>query len=402
MNDSRIDRSGAVAMAGKIVLCVLAGLIFCSSAFSADAEEPEKTMKVIVTGIGADADAARLNATRNAVERVIGVYVSADTLVKNHALLKDEILSYSGGYVRDSRIVSEEHGRDGLVAVTIEADVVASKLKRKLEFLNIAVRNVEGEKLFDEASVRLEEKRAGAALLEKIISKYPQAAYNFEVGAPQIKSVDQAAGMATLGISLKIRWDQAFLHELRSVIEQVARQELKLADILSFSQGINKKHFRNGTVICFSSRSRIRAGMAENCMILENEHPDLLARNADRRMSLINLPASANAMSLTLTFKDIAGNVIQTVSYTFNRQDSDGCDKQGIAYEQGNPRSSTLRFVLSGQGFKQPNILWRDLRNRRLLIVTDGVFNIDLPVRMDANVLKEVQTIEVHMNSWAE
>jgi len=142
--------------------------------------------------------------------------------------------------------------------------------------------------------------------------------------------------------------------------------------------------------------------MAENCMILDNQHPDFLTRDGDRRRSLINLPASANAMSLTMTFKDIAGNTIQTVSYTFNRQDSDGCDKQGIAYERGNPRSSTLRFVLSSEGFKPPNILWRDMRNRRLLIVTDGVFNIDVPVRMDATVLKEVQTIEVHMNPWAE
>jgi len=402
MNDRRIDRFGAVATAGKIVLCVLAGLIFCSSAFSADAEEPEKTMKVIVTGIGADADAARLNAIRNAVEQVIGVYVSADTLVKNQAILKDEILGYSGGYVGDTRIVSEEHDRDGLIAVTIEADVVASKLKRKLEFLNIAVRNVEGKTLFNEATGRMEEKRSGAALLEKFISKYPQAAYNIEVGAPQIKSVDQATGKATLGISLKIRWDQAFLHELRSVMEQVARQELKLADILSFSQGINKKHLRNGTVICFSPQSRIRAGIAENCMILENRHPDLLTRNAGRRRSLINLPASDNAMSLTLTFKDRTGNEVHTASYAFQRQDSDSCNKQGIVYERGNPRSSTLRFVLSGEGFKPPNILWRDLRNRQLLIVTDGVFNIDLPVTVDANVLKEVQAVEVHMNSWAE
>ena len=248
----------------------------------------------------------------------------------------------------------------------------------------------------------MEEKRSGAALLEKIISKYPQTAYTIEVGAPQIKSVNQATGKATLGISLKIRWDQAFLHELRSVMEQVARQELKRAEILSFSQGINKKHLRNGTVICFSPQSRIRAGIAENCMILENRHPDLLTRNAGRRRSLINLPASADAMSLMLKFKDSAGNEVHNVSYTFKRQDSDGCDKQSIAYERGNPRSSTLRFVLSGEGFKPPNILWRDLRNRRLLIVTDGVFNIDLPVTVDANVLKEVQAVEVHMNSWAE
>lgn len=402
MNDRRIERSGAIAMAGKIVLCVLAGMIFCFSPFSADAEELEKTMKVIVTGIGADADAAKLNAIRNAVEHVIGIYVTADTRVTNNTILKDEILGYSGGYVRDTRIVSEAHNCDGLIAVNIEAYVVVTKLRRKLAFLNIAVRNVEGETLFNEATGRMEEKRSGAALLEKIISKYPQAAYTIEVGAPQIKSVDQATGKATLGISLKIRWDQAFLHELRSVMEQVARQELKLADILSFSQGINKKHLRNGTVICFSPQSRIRAGIAENCMILENRHPDLLTRNAGRRRSLINLPASDNAMSLTLTFKDRTGNEVHTASYAFQRQDSDSCNKQGIVYERGNPRSSTLRFVLSGEGFKPPNILWRDLRNRQLLIVTDGVFNIDLPVTVDANVLKEVQAVEVHMNSWAE
>ena len=413
MNNRQIERFNAVARAMKIVLCVLAGLILCFSPFLVDAEEPEKLMKVIVTGIGVDTAAARLNAIRNAVEQLIGVYVSADTLVKNHALLKDEILSYSGGYVRYSRIVSEEHGRDGLVVVTIEADVVASKLKRKLEFLNIAVRNVEGEKLFDEASGRLEEKRASAALLEKTISKYPQAAYNFEVGAPQIKSVDLASGKATLNIPLKISWDRSFLDELRSVIAQVARQELKMVDILSFSQSVNKKYLRNGAVVCFSSRSRIRAGMAENCMILENRDLVFLSRHGDknqkqkvtqtdRRRSLINLPASADAMSLMLTFKDRAGNEVHSVSYAFKRQDSDGCDKQGIAYERGNPRSSTLRFALSGEGFKPPNILWRDLRNRRLLIVTDGVFNIDLPVRMDANVLKEVQTIEVNINPWMQ
>ena len=189
--------------------------------------------------------------------------MSSDTVVQNHAILKDEILGYSGGYVRDSRVVAEEHGRDGFVAVTIEADVVASQLKRKLELLNIAVRNVEGGKLFDEASGRLEEKRSGAALLEKIISKYPQAAYKFEVGTPQIGSVDPASGKATLNIPLKIRWDQSFLDELRSVMEQVARQEIKMVDILSFSQGVNNKYLRNGTVVCFSSRSRIMAGIAE-------------------------------------------------------------------------------------------------------------------------------------------
>jgi len=395
----------------KITLCLLACLILCFPAFPVKAEGPGKTIKVIVTGVGADADAAKRNAIRNAVEQVIGVYVSADTVVQNHQFLTDEILGYSGGYVRDSRIVSEERGRDGLVTVTIEADVVASKLKRKLEILNIAVRNVEGEKLFDEASGRVEEKRSGAALLDKIISKYPQAAYNFEVGDPQIGSVDPASGKATLIIPLKIRWDQSFLDELRSVMEQVARQEIKMVDILSFSQGVNNKYLRNGTVVCFSSRSRIMVGMAEKCLIMENQDLDFRFRHgdknhkhkptsSDRQKSLLNLPSSASAMTFMLTLKNKAGSEVHTIIYSFKRGDSDGCDKQGIAYERGNPKSSTLRFALSGEGFKPPNILWRDLRNRRIMIVTDGVFNIDLPARVDSNILKEIQTIEVNIDAW--
>jgi len=193
---------------------------------------------------------------------------------------------------------------------------------------------------------------------------------------------------------------------------QVARQEIKMADILSFSQGVNNKYLRNGSVVCFSSRSRISAGMAEKCMILENQDLDSSSHHgdsnqkqkvtsSDRPKSLINLPSSAGAMTLMLTFKNRAGNEVHTGSYAFNRRDSDGCDKQGIAYERGNPKSSTLRFVLSGEGFKPPNILWRDLRNRRLLIVTDGVFNIDLPAQVDANVLKEVHTIEVNINPFS-
>lgn len=67
------------------------------------AEEPEKTEKVVATGYGVNADKAKENAVRNAVEQVIGTYVTSDTIVKNSQLVKDEILSFSGGYVKGGK-----------------------------------------------------------------------------------------------------------------------------------------------------------------------------------------------------------------------------------------------------------------------------------------------------------
>lgn len=76
--------------------------------------------------------------------------------------------------------------------------------------------------------------------------------------------------------------------------------------------------------------------------------------------------------------------------------------RKGIVRQHGNSRRSILQPVLEGEGFKPPNILWRTIQNRRLLIITHGVLMIEIPVKMDMHVLKEVPAIEVHMNSRAQ
>lgn len=95
------------------------------------AAEPEKMAKVIATGVGIDLDKAKQNAIRNAVEQVIGTYVSSDTLVQNNQVIKDQILSYSGGYVKETKVLSEEKTDDGLFTTKIEALVISTKIRKK-------------------------------------------------------------------------------------------------------------------------------------------------------------------------------------------------------------------------------------------------------------------------------
>jgi len=407
--------------------------IFAFSISMVYADEPERIEKVIVSGIGIDMDKAKQNAIRNAVEQVIGSYISSDTIVQNSTLLKDEVLSYSGGYVKDMKILSQEKNDDSLYSVKIEANVISTKLKRKLESLNIATKKIEGESLFGEAVSRIENQTAGQELLNKILSKYPQAAYMFEIGKPQILSTDPGTGRAKVKIPLSIQWDQAFLSELKDVLSKVATVELKSADIVSFGNGPNMKYRNGNKIVCFSGKRTIRSGRADSCEVIgilgeEGKSDKRTSKKAAKKKlslmslisgdddasvnpgggtriefsskSILNLPVSAEKMSLSIKFKDKSGANIDAATYTFNRDDSDSSNRQGIPFNRMDSGNSTLQVVLRGEGFVPPNTLWRDLRSGHVLILTDGVFKIDPEISIDVGILKDITKIEVHMNEW--
>ena len=414
-----------------IVLVMISFFVISISMVCAD--EPEKIEKVIVSGIGIDMDKAKQNAIRNAVEQVMGSYISSDTVVQNSTLLKDEVLSYSGGYVKDMKILSHEKNDDNLYSVKIEANVISTKLKRKLESLNIATKKIEGESLFGEAVSKIENQTAGQELLNKILSKYPQAAYTFEIGKPQILSTAPGTGRAKVKIPLVIQWDQTFLSELKDVLSKVATVELKSADIVSFGNGPNMKYRIGNKIVCFSGKRTIRSGKAESCEIIgilgeEDKSNKSTSRKAAKTSqkklslmslirgdddasvnpgggtrvefsskSILNLPVSAEKMSLSLKFKDKSGADIDAATYTFNCANSDSPSSQGIQF---NRNDSILQSVLQGEGFAPPNTLWRDLRGGHILILNDGVFKIDPEISIDVGILKDITKIEVHMNSW--
>ena len=87
--------------------------------------------EVIVTGVGTDPEKAAQNAFSQAIEQTVGVLVDAETVVKNDQLIRDEILTYSRGYVEKYEIVKRWQ-EDGLHHATIRASVARDKLVEKL------------------------------------------------------------------------------------------------------------------------------------------------------------------------------------------------------------------------------------------------------------------------------
>ena len=91
-----------------------------------------ETIKVRGKGTGVDKMEALKDAYRDAVERAVGLYVDAEQMVANEDLVKDKILTQSNAYIEKYTIVKESKSVDGLIAVTILADVRKRELTRKV------------------------------------------------------------------------------------------------------------------------------------------------------------------------------------------------------------------------------------------------------------------------------
>ena len=245
-----------------VSLFVLTQIVFCNVLIPT-ADEPEKVEKVIVTGVGINADKARQNAIRNAVEQVVGTYVSSDTMVKDSQLIKDEILSYSGGYVKESRVISTEKS-DDLISVKLEAIVVSTLLKQKIQKLNITMKKIDGGSLFGNAFSKIDEIRNASDLLAKVLKKYPQSAYIIQVEKPDIVATDPTTNKAEVAVPMTITFDKTFVSELKEIANRIAAKHYINVNRNTFSNKLTEG-LPNFNLICFSKKTNMMNKLFEQC-----------------------------------------------------------------------------------------------------------------------------------------
>ena len=78
--------------------------------------------QVVVDGMGTDKESALRDASRNAVEQVVGTMVDSKTLVNNAVVALDTIYTKSQGFVTNQEVLSQDE-QDGMVHVRARIDV---------------------------------------------------------------------------------------------------------------------------------------------------------------------------------------------------------------------------------------------------------------------------------------
>jgi len=125
-------------------------------------------VEVVAQGMGTDQPSALNNAYSNAVQQALGLYVDAETMVQNDQIVRDQILTYSKGFIQKADIVSQSQA-NGLFQVNIRAKIKRQKLLEQAKASNISVKAVEGVSLHAQVESQIKQEKDAKALLEKTL-----------------------------------------------------------------------------------------------------------------------------------------------------------------------------------------------------------------------------------------
>ena len=159
------------------------------------------TQAVFAEGVGTTEEEALKDAFRAAVRQVVGEVVDGETLVKNEELVKDQVLTYSDGFIPEHKVTSQKHD-NGLFRVGIEAKVERRSVIMKLKAANITLKSFDGESLFGNIVTQVAAEKDAAALAAKALEGFPDHYLEAHVvGKPSI--MEKTDTGATFGVFVR-------------------------------------------------------------------------------------------------------------------------------------------------------------------------------------------------------
>ena len=195
-----------------IKLLILAVSLLLS--VSANANNP-----IRVIGIGNSFDSAKEDAFKKAIEIQVGVVILSQREIHNSDLVKNEIITYSAGYVDEYKVVTHQT-LSNKTTLIVDVWVADSKLAHRLLSSGKSVENLEGDKLSTQYNSFLIDRAKGDKILTTILNDYPKLAYNVTQRPYQFK-VD-AQRNAILVIPFEIKWNYNYIVSLNEVLNLVA------------------------------------------------------------------------------------------------------------------------------------------------------------------------------------
>ncbi|MNK60061.1 hypothetical protein D3C87_791880 [compost metagenome] len=118
-------------LALMMTLAFLGPLVGGVEAHAADAQTVE------IEGRGLDEKAALQDAFRNAIEKVVGVMVRAETEVSNFQTVKDRVLTHAEGYVDSYQVLDRYQHPDGAVGVKVRVLITEKSIHDDLLALKV-------------------------------------------------------------------------------------------------------------------------------------------------------------------------------------------------------------------------------------------------------------------------
>ncbi len=187
--------------------------------------------RVIVEGAGTTEKEALGDAFKNAIQQVVGHAIDAETQMKNDEIIKDEILTYSDGFIQSHKVLSTKKD-GGLVRTKIQAEVKRRSVIQKLESAKVITQKADGGSLFGEIVTQVEGSQDAKKLLNKAIKGFPLNCLTAEIveqnGKPFSLAGTTSKNKNEIGIIVRVKSDakayDAFAKRLCNTLDTIKLQ----------------------------------------------------------------------------------------------------------------------------------------------------------------------------------
>ena len=126
---------------------------------------PPPTQEVEATGHGANADEAFKQAVVDAVRQVVGTLVSAENVISNERVIKDEVLTLSNGFVEKVLTQTKYKQDDGTWQVKLKCIIRKGQLYGNLQKANIPTIRFDGVSLFADVVSQIDHQESSVKMI---------------------------------------------------------------------------------------------------------------------------------------------------------------------------------------------------------------------------------------------
>ena len=172
---------------------------------------------IVVTGEANSFEDAKQQAFKKAIDHEIGVIVDTERVTYDRELILNQILTYSGGYVLDYKVISRVHIRDkNLYIVNLDVTVASSKLKNFLLSHAQYTGKFNGENIRTQIDYYQKGLLDGDKLVANTLKYFPSQAINITMSEYNVV-LDENRNFY-LEIPYQISWDQEYLSALGELL----------------------------------------------------------------------------------------------------------------------------------------------------------------------------------------
>ena len=158
-----------------------------------------------VVGLGATQEDAIKVAQIEAVHSAVGTYLDATTIVQNENVIRDQILAYSAGFIREYSVIDGPSHTGGVYRVVIKATVERSKLEGSMRDNKIIfTTSLKGANLAAETTTRLSEMTDALALLQETFVGFPANVMRARTTGMKVYSLGKTNAIYTFNVKVDV------------------------------------------------------------------------------------------------------------------------------------------------------------------------------------------------------